>query len=222
MTSWRRDHPELVLEKNTSSHDLLVHLHGHLNYHLGQIDYLRRILTEGSAVAFAGLSSRFVYLHGFASSPSSRKARFFQERFRELGIGLEVPDLAEGDFRNLTITGQLQVIERVCRDEPVSLIGSSMGGYLAALYAARHAEVKKVVLMAPAFSFATRWPETLGEEAMEQWKRTNTLRVFHYAEGREVELGYQLIEDAHNTRLIPTFTPASSHLSGAAGYCGAA
>lgn len=48
-------HPERVLEVDVSSHDLLVHLHGHLNFHLGQIDYLRRILTEGSAVAFAGL-----------------------------------------------------------------------------------------------------------------------------------------------------------------------
>lgn len=49
------EHPEQVLEISLSSHDLLVHLHGHLNFHLGQIDYLRRILTEGSAVAFAGL-----------------------------------------------------------------------------------------------------------------------------------------------------------------------
>jgi hypothetical protein len=48
-------HPELVLEKKTSRHELLVHLHGHLNFHLGQIGYLRRILTEGSAVAFVGL-----------------------------------------------------------------------------------------------------------------------------------------------------------------------
>jgi hypothetical protein len=48
-------YPERVLEATLSSHDFLVHLHGHLNFHLGQIDYLRRILTEGSAVAFAGL-----------------------------------------------------------------------------------------------------------------------------------------------------------------------
>jgi pimeloyl-ACP methyl ester carboxylesterase len=150
--------------------------------------------------------SRFVYLHGFASSPSSRKARFFAERFRELGIGLEVPDLAEGDFRNLTLTAQLRVIERATRHEPVSLIGSSMGGYLAALYAARHPEVRKVVLMAPAFSFAARWPETLGEQTMERWKRTKTLRVFHYSEGREVELGYQLIEDAQQYEAYPEFT----------------
>jgi pimeloyl-ACP methyl ester carboxylesterase len=150
--------------------------------------------------------SRFVYLHGFASSPSSRKARFFEERFRELGIGLEIPDLAEGNFRNLTLSAQLKVLERVCGNRPVSLIGSSMGGYLTALYAARHPEVKKVVLLAPAFSFASRWPETLGEQAMEQWKRSNTLRVFHYSEGREVELGYQLIEDSQQYEAYPDFT----------------
>ena len=48
-------YPERVLEATISSHDFLVHLHGHVNFHLGQIDYLRRILTEGSAVTFAGL-----------------------------------------------------------------------------------------------------------------------------------------------------------------------
>jgi pimeloyl-ACP methyl ester carboxylesterase len=146
---------------------------------------------------------RFVYLHGFASGPGSRKARFFAERFRELGIGLEVPDLAEGNFRNLTLTAQLNLIAQVSRDEPLSLIGSSMGGYLAALYAARHLEVDKLVLLAPAFSFASRWPQTLGERTMEQWKRTNTLKVFHYSEGREVELGYQLVEDANQYEAYP-------------------
>jgi hypothetical protein len=48
-------YPERLLEAELSSHAFLVHLHGHLNFHLGQIDYLRRILTEGAAVAFAGL-----------------------------------------------------------------------------------------------------------------------------------------------------------------------
>jgi uncharacterized protein len=147
---------------------------------------------------------RFVYLHGFASSPGSRKARFFGERFRELGIGLEIPDMAEGDFRNLTLTAQLNVIAQVARDQPVSLIGSSMGGYLAALYAARHpGNVEKLVLLAPAFSFTSRWPQLLGEPAMEQWKRSNTLKVFHYSEGREVELGYQLVEDAEQYEAYP-------------------
>jgi len=148
----------------------------------------------------------FVYLHGFASSPGSRKARFFEARFRELGIGMEIPDLAEGNFRNLTLTAQLNVMDRLCGDEPVSLIGSSMGGYLAALYAARHAEVQKLVLLAPAFSFVSRWPKTLGAQTMEEWKRSNMLRVFHYSEGREVELGYQLIEDSLQYEAYPDCT----------------
>lgn len=120
-------------------------------------------------------------------------------------MGLETPDLAEGRFEQLTISGQLAVIERVAQGDPVSLIGSSMGGYLAALYAARHPEVEKLVLLAPAFAFLTRWPEELGEEKMEAWKRTGVLQVFHYGEGREAPLGYQLIEDARKFEDYPQF-----------------
>lgn len=47
--------PENVLKVELSTHQFLFHLYGHLSYHLGQIDYLRRILTSGSAVPFAGL-----------------------------------------------------------------------------------------------------------------------------------------------------------------------
>ncbi len=146
---------------------------------------------------------RIVYLHGFASSPGSKKAQFFRGRFAELGIGLEIPDLAEGDFAGLTVSGQLRVIERASRGEPVTLMGSSMGGYLAALYAARHPEVDKVVLMAPAFCFQRRWRETLGEAKMEEWRRSGALEVFHYGEGRAVPVGYQLIEDAQQYEDYP-------------------
>jgi uncharacterized protein len=149
--------------------------------------------------------SRFIYLHGFASGPSSQKARFFRERFAELGMGLEAPDLAEGRFEQLTISGQLGVLERTAGGDRVSLIGSSMGGYLAALYAARHPEVEKLVLLAPAFGFLTRWPEGLGEEKMDDWQRTGKLQVFHHSEGCEAAVGYQLIEDARKYEDYPRF-----------------
>ena len=147
--------------------------------------------------------SRIIYLHGFASGPTSKKAQFFRGRFAQLGIGLEIPDLADGNFERLTITGQLRVIERASHDEPVTLIGSSMGGYLAALFAARHREVEKIVLMAPAFCFSRRWPQTLGQATMDEWRRSGVLNVFHYAEGRSVELGYQLIEDGREYEDYP-------------------
>ena len=48
-------YPELVLGVPLTTRMFLLHLLGHLNYHLGQIDYVRRILTRGTAVQFAGL-----------------------------------------------------------------------------------------------------------------------------------------------------------------------
>jgi len=43
-------YPQEVLGAPVSTRKFLIHLQGHLNYHLGQIDYLRRILTEGTAL----------------------------------------------------------------------------------------------------------------------------------------------------------------------------
>jgi uncharacterized protein len=139
---------------------------------------------------------RVVYLHGFASGPSSSKARHFQQRLEAAGFSVTVPDLAEGNFEGLTLSGQLGVIDRAVSGGSVSLIGSSMGGYLAALYAARHADVERVALLAPAFGFARRWAEHLGPEAIEAWRRSGAMDVFHYGQGRNCALGYQLMEDA--------------------------
>ncbi|HXD30587.1 MAG TPA: DinB family protein [Pyrinomonadaceae bacterium] len=37
------EYPEVVLEAAMSTKQFLIHLYGHLNWHLGQVDYLRRI-----------------------------------------------------------------------------------------------------------------------------------------------------------------------------------
>jgi Protein of unknown function (DUF664) len=47
--------PENPLNAPISAHQFLIHLNGHLNYHLGQIDYLRRLLTRGTAISYAAL-----------------------------------------------------------------------------------------------------------------------------------------------------------------------
>lgn len=137
---------------------------------------------------------RVVYLHGFASGPTSSKARFFTAKFQEAGVQISVPALDGGDFRNLTVTSQLAVVEREAAGEQVVLMGSSLGGYLAALYAARHPQqVERAVMMAPAFCFARRWSAEL--PGLAEWKRTGVLQLFHYGERRKREIGYGLIAD---------------------------
>lgn len=149
--------------------------------------------------------TRIIYLHGFASGPSSSKARYFRERLERAGATVSVPDLADGDFERLTITGQLAVIERTAAKAPVCLVGSSMGGYLAALYAARHTEVSRLVLLAPGFGFARRWAESHGPEKLREWRERGFIEVFHYVENRPVPLRYGLIEDGACYEDYPDF-----------------
>ncbi len=157
---------------------------------------------------------RVVYLHGFASSPASTKAKAFAGLFRPEGIELEVPDLAEGDFRTLTITRQLSVIDRVVGEAPACLMGSSLGGYLAALHAARHPQVERVVLLAPAFRFAERWIEYLGDDAIQAWRQDGFRRFFHYATGREEPLDAAFLEDALRWEPFPEVTQPALVLHG--------
>lgn len=48
-------YPEDVLKKPITTRQFLIHLEAHLNYHLGQIDYLRRVATGKGAIELAPL-----------------------------------------------------------------------------------------------------------------------------------------------------------------------
>jgi hypothetical protein len=138
-----------------------------------------------------------LYLHGFASGPGSTKAQFFRDRLGALGATLDIPDLAP-DFTHQTISGMLSIVEDRLAREPAILFGSSLGGYLAALAAARQpARVRALVLFAPAFEFAARWEARLGAAAMARWRAERTMPVFHYGLERELPLDIELIDDAH-------------------------
>jgi pimeloyl-ACP methyl ester carboxylesterase len=148
---------------------------------------------------------RYLYLHGFASGAKSRKAQAFRAALEALHIDLEIPELDEGDFEHLTISGQLRAIERTLRGEPARIAGSSMGGYLAALYTSTHPEVGRLVLLAPAFSFSERWDDIAKPQGMARWRDTGWLEVFHYGEARMRRIHYELYEDALTYPASPDF-----------------
>lgn len=154
---------------------------------------------------------QYIYMHGFASSPQSRKARAFEAAFAQRGLPLSIPAMDQGDFEHLTISGQVDVLNRVRKNEPAgisspatppdcALIGSSMGGLVAAIYASSHPDVSRLVLLAPAFGFARRWREKAGDPP------PASMQVYHYGENRMREIHYGLIEDALKYPAAPDFT----------------
>ena len=144
------------------------------------------------------------YLHGFASGPGSSKGQFFRQRFADLGYELQLPDLTESDFENTTLSRQLALLDRLVGATPAVLIGSSMGAYLAALFAACHPKrVPGVVLLAPAFDLARYWAASLGEDVVREWRERGQRQVYHWGEKRVRNLSYRLLEDALQYEAFP-------------------
>ena len=137
----------------------------------------------------------FVYLHGFASSPGSKKARVFVEALQAEGWAIRVPDLNEGDFENLTVTRALARARRCLFDRSV-VVGSSMGGYLAVLLRRAHPSVQALVLMAPAFDLASRIEGRYRRDELDAWRAQGRMRIDHHGTGRPEWLRYAYIEDA--------------------------
>ena len=148
---------------------------------------------------------RHLYLHGFASGPQSRKAQAFRQAFAEHDIDLEIPPLDGGDFEHLTISGQLRLLQDILQGDPVQLLGSSMGGYLAALYASRHPETVRLVLLAPAFALAQRWREMKTPAEIASWRGSGWLEAFHYGDKCARKVHYGLLEDSALHDFYPDF-----------------
>lgn len=148
---------------------------------------------------------RFLYIHGFASSPASRKAQTFRSALASHGVDLVIPAMDDGDFEHLLVSRQLSVIARTLRGEQACLIGSSMGGYLAALFASTHPEISRLVLMAPAFAFSERWQE-LARQRYGAGSPPEFFEVYHYGKKRMRQVHSRLIEEALEYPPYPDFS----------------
>ena len=143
--------------------------------------------------------TKFIYLHGFASSPSSKKATAFKNKFKEMGISLEIPDLEGGDFENMTLTRQMNIFSQCLeqsQDKGVCLIGSSMGAYLAILAAENSMNIHAVYLMAPGFNFMDRWMRNLNLDYDDEASWKAMIPVFHYRYGETRHIHTRLFKDA--------------------------
>jgi hypothetical protein len=139
------------------------------------------------------------YLHGFASSSTSTKAGYLADRLREQGTALECPDFNVPDFSTMTMTRMLAQLDAALSraGAPAILIGSSLGGTLAVLAAARFGgRVNRLVLLAPAVMFAKPGHYLLPPERIAAWRRQGALPFFHYAYNEERLLNVSFYDDS--------------------------
>jgi pimeloyl-ACP methyl ester carboxylesterase len=158
-----------------------------------------------------------VYLHGFASGPSSRKARAVQAAFAARGVPVETPDLTPGaeGFERSTPGSMLAVAQALlgAAPGPHALIGSSLGGYLSALQASRDPRIARLVLLAPAFRLFERWNARLGAAELAGW-RSDGLEVDHYVTNDRRRLGWAFHQGAAGLPAFPAVTVPSLVIAG--------
>jgi pimeloyl-ACP methyl ester carboxylesterase len=148
---------------------------------------------------------RYLYLHGFGTNHLSRKGVYLHDELAADGIDLELLDLNVPSFERQTYSAILGSIdERVAAgSEKLRLLGSSMGGYLAARWAELNPErVDRLFLLCPGFDLISRWPVLLGPDQMQRWEAEGTLDVENAA-GLSRPLHWGFIEDSRRHPRFP-------------------
>ena len=156
------------------------------------------------------MSIGLAYLHGFASGLNSYKAQYLRHN---LGSAwqVRVADLEGGDFSSLTIPTMLDRAERCIANlleqcEQVVVVGSSLGGYLAAYGASSWAHASRwagLLLLAPAFRFLPQWTERLGPQFFRIWQDQGVQQFYHYGDKTEKDLHYSFFQSCRDYPLLP-------------------
>jgi uncharacterized protein len=141
---------------------------------------------------------RFLYLHGFASGPNSTKGVAVSEHYAARGIQVERLNLRVPSLERLRVSAMIAHVRNAIggQQDRAVLIGSSLGGYVAARMAEGDPRVCCLVLMAPAFRLFERWRKRIGEEAWRQYQQTGWTEVDDYVEKKKARVDYGFIEDA--------------------------
>jgi pimeloyl-ACP methyl ester carboxylesterase len=141
----------------------------------------------------------WLYLHGFASGPSSRKARAFVTWGQEHGVHVDALDLRVPSLEHLRFSAMVSTVREAIAAEGdpgrVVLVGSSLGGLTACRVAEVEPRVAALFLMAPAFQIVHRWRTRGGEAWWKEWRDRDALDITDYTTGRKTTVDYEFVEE---------------------------
>lgn len=145
---------------------------------------------------------KYLYLHGFASGSGSSKGvllnKFFKEQLQN--VELHLPDLNIPSFEKLSVTEIVKHLknEMLNNTQQYRLIGSSLGGLIAATLASELRECSKIqslILLCPALDASNRWKAKMSDSDLTQWRLDGSRKYYHFGTKSDHELHYGFYED---------------------------
>ncbi len=149
-------------------------------------------------------SALVITSHGFTSTKESKIYQELQEELNTRSIGTLRYDYygrgeSDGQFEETTLTktlASLQAVIQYARTQgnyKIGLIGSSFGGLLSLLAAARDPLIQALALKSSVVDPILFWKNRLNPQRIEQWKKEG---ILHYDDcGEKFDLNYTFWED---------------------------
>ena len=147
-----------------------------------------------------------VFCHGFLSNKNSATNRALTEMLIPQGIATFRFDFfgqgeSEGPFEKITVTTALQQalaaldLVKAKGYGKVALVGSSFGGLVALLAAAKNPKLSCLALKCPVPDFPEMLRLEFGDKEMAGWKKTGTIPNVVPGAGGRIKLSYGFYED---------------------------
>ena len=147
-----------------------------------------------------------VFCHGFLSNKNSATNRALTELLVPQGVATFRFDFfgqgeSEGPFDRITVATALQqalaalALVKAKGYRKVALVGSSFGGLVALLVAAKSPKLACLALKCPVPDFPEMLKLEFGDKGMAEWKKTGTIPNVVPGAGGRIKLSYGFYED---------------------------
>jgi len=149
--------------------------------------------------------TKFLYLHGFASGPDSKKGVAISAHLARRGIEVQRLNLRVPSFEHLRLSAMIETARAAigAEDDRAVVLGSSLGGLTAARLAERDARVVALVLLAPAFQLVSQWRARGGGAEWRAAEERGWFEVDDLVHGGRVHVDFELTNDVARVDSTP-------------------
>ncbi|MCW5797093.1 MAG: AB hydrolase-1 domain-containing protein [Nitrospira sp.] len=152
-----------------------------------------------------GKDRQILFITGFLSKRWGNKSKALAQWCQERGWGFCCFDFRGwgdsegqwGDYRLLQWLEDAEAVMRLLVDgPPVTIVGNSLGGWLAWLVAQKQPAVEELILIAPAFNMMDLRAAQISEERRERWQSMGAMPWDDEPLHREAPIPWHWVEDS--------------------------
>lgn len=152
-----------------------------------------------------GQQRQILFITGFLSKRWGTKSKALAALCQEQGWGFCCFDFrgngdSEGNFQDYTLRDWLddaqRVVTKIKEGPSLTIVGSSLGGWLAWALAQEHHEVKQLLLLAPAFNMMGQRAQDISPARRQQWLEQGAMPWDDDALHRDYPIAWKWVEES--------------------------